>query len=328
LKKIHPTPPAIYLSSRFLLTDTIALSKHDAKLCVKSENQEFVGFIKQRPPFPRTLTEIAKTLKTIKKSQMVSGFVLHKLWDVIRYNESMLITQFKKHTGKSRNINVIGNRKNLFVARDATIHNPVSIDVTDGPVYIDKNAVIRAFSTIVGPSYIGPGTIIDRAKVVKSTIGPHCRIAGEVETSIFQGYVNKHHKGFIGHSFIGEWVNLGALTTNSDLKNNYSPIRIKIGKRNFDTGMIKLGCFIADHTKTGIGTLIPTGAVISSFVNFFAGGMMPSYVPSFTWLTTEKMVKYDLKKAIATAKIVMKRRNISMTKQYEHVIRTHYKNYT
>jgi UDP-N-acetylglucosamine diphosphorylase/glucosamine-1-phosphate N-acetyltransferase len=201
----------------------------------------------------------------------------------------------------------------------------VSIDVTDGPVYIDKNVIIRPFSAIIGPSYIEKGTIIDQAKIVKSSIGPQCRISGEVEACIFQGYANKHHEGFIGHSFIGEWVNLGALTTNSDLKNNYSPIKIKIGKRNFDTGMIKLGCFIGDHTKTGIGTLIPTGAVISSFVNFFAGGIMPQYIPSFKWLTTKKTENYDLKKAIATAKIVMQRRKIKMTQQYENIIRKHYK---
>jgi len=325
LKKRQPTRPTIYLSSRFLMTKKFVITQKETKLSIKSD---IIGFIKNNPPFPNDLKQIKKTVKTIKKTQKVSGSVLNHTWDLIKYNEIMLFHHFKINKEKSRtfkNFNIIGNKKNLFVAKNAIIHNMVSIDLTDGPVYIDKNAVIRPFSTIIGPSYIGKGTIIDQAKIVKSVIGPQCRIGGEVESCIFQGYANKHHEGFIGHSFVGEWVNIGALTTNSDLKNNYGPIRIKIGKKTFDTGMIKLGCFIGDHTKTGIGTLIPTGAVIGSFVNFFGGGMMPQYVPSFKWLTTKKMVKYDLKKAIATAKIVMMRRNISMTEQYENLIRTHYK---
>jgi UDP-N-acetylglucosamine diphosphorylase/glucosamine-1-phosphate N-acetyltransferase len=325
LKKPPQTGPRIYVSSRFLMTGRFSLSNKDTKVAVQSD---IIGFIKHAPPFPNDLTQIRKAIKTIKATQRVSGFVLHHAWDVLAYNETMISHQFTPHKQKGstrKNITLIGNKKNLFVAKTAVIHPLVTIDVSDGPVYIDKSAVIRPFSTIIGPSYIGKGTIIDQAKIVKSTIGPHCRIGGEVEACIFQGYANKHHRGFIGHSFIGEWVNVGAMTTNSDLKNNYGPIRIKIGKKTFDTGMIKLGCFIGDHTKTGIGTLIPTGAVIGSFVNFFGGGMMPQYVPCFKWLTTKKIVKHDLTKAIATAKIVMKRRNISMTQQYENIIRAHYK---
>jgi UDP-N-acetylglucosamine diphosphorylase/glucosamine-1-phosphate N-acetyltransferase len=328
LKKPPQIGPCIYISSRFLMTKKFPVIKGDTKLSVQSD---IIGFIKHTPPFPNDLAQIRKAVKAIKKTHKVSGFVLHHAWDVINYHEAMISQQFAVYKQKGRsvkNITLIGNRKNLFVANTAVIHKQVAIDVSDGPVYIDKNAVIRPFSTIIGPSYIGKGTIIDQAKIVKSTVGPQCRIGGEVEASVFQGYANKHHEGFIGHSFIGEWVNLGALTTNSDLKNNYGPIRIKIGKKTFDTGMIKLGCFIGDHTKTGIGTLIPTGAVIGSFVNFFGGGMIPQYVPCFTWLTTKKMVKYDLKKALATAKIVMKRRNINMTQQYENIIRAHYKHYT
>jgi hypothetical protein len=117
-------------------------------------------------------------------------------------------------------------------------------------------------------------------------------------------------------------VNLGALTTNSDLKNNYGPIRLQIGKSEFDTGQIKLGCFIGDQTKLGIGTLIPTGAVIGSFVNFARGGMMPRFVPDFRWISPDENLGYDLMKAISTARVVMKRRNVKMSAQYERMIRT------
>jgi hypothetical protein len=146
-----------------------------------------------------------------------------------------------------------------------------------------------------------------------------------VESCIFQGYSNKHHEGFLGHSFVGEWVNIGAMTTNSDLKNNYSSVRVKLGDKVIDSGMIKLGCFIGDHSKLGIGTLIPTGAVIGSFVNFFGGGIMPRYLPSFKWLGPGVDEKYTLDKAVETARMVMNRRGVKLTREYENLIRANYK---
>ncbi len=324
-KEINPKEPAIYISGQCIITEKFDFPKEEVKFLIGSKP---AGFIKYKPPFPKNLKEIDKVLKSIKKTKKLPGFILNNVWDLIKYNEPMLIHHFKMKKGKSRTLKgicIIGNKKNVYVAKDAVIHNLVCIDVSAGPVYIDKGAVIRPFTTIIGPSYIGRDTIIERAKIIKSSIGPVCRMGGEVEACIFQGYSNKYHEGFIGHSFIGEWVNLGALTTNSDIKNNYGSVRMKIGKKRLDSGMIKLGCFIGDHTKIGIGTLIPTGAVISSFVNFFGGGMMPGFIPCFKWLTAEKQEDYKLEKAITTAKIVMKRRNIKMSKQYEDLIRMNYK---
>jgi hypothetical protein len=124
---------------------------------------------------------------------------------------------------------------------------------------------------------------------------------------------------------VGEWVNLGALATNSDLKNNYGPVRIKVGREVIDSGLTKLGVMIGDHAKLGIGTLIPTGTVIGSFVNFFGGGMTPRFIPSFKWLGPGIDETYDLDKAIETARVVMKRRQVEMTPSYENRIRAFYK---
>lgn len=325
LKKIKPSTPTIYLSSRLSMTKKFPLARDETQLVADST---VVGFVKYRPPFPHTLTEIEQMKRERRKPQKISGFVLSHLWDLIKYNEPLLRHHFKTMKGKRHTpskMYVMGMKKNVFVARDAHVHNQVAIDVTEGPVYIDRGAVIHPFSTIIGPSYIGVDTIVNRATITKSSIGPVCRIGGEVEACVFQGYANKNHEGFIGHAFIGEWVNIGALTTNSDLKNNYSAVRVKIGEKEFNSGMTKVGCFIGDHTKTGIGTLIPTGAVIGCFVNFFDGGMMPRYVPCFKWLTAQRVAAYDLEKAIETAKVVMRRRNIKMSKQYENIIRHHYR---
>ncbi len=317
----RPKAPATYLSSRLLLTEGIVMPRSD---CLLKVGADIVGFVRATASCPDSAEGIKDALVSIEDSRQVKGIILKSQWDLIAYNEALMNLHFKilrKQGSTTRAAYIEGDRKDLYIARGAKIHKQVFLDVKGGPVYIDRNAVIRPFSTIVGPSYIGPGTIVDRAKVVKSSIGPQCRIGGEVEACIFQGYSNKYHEGFIGHSFIGAWVNIGALTTNSDLKNNYGPVRLRIGDREFDTGQVKLGCFIGDHTKLGIGTLIPTGTVIGSFVNFARGGMMPKYVPDFRWMSTDQDQDYDLNKAIDTARVVMRRRDVEMSVQYEKVIR-------
>jgi UDP-N-acetylglucosamine diphosphorylase/glucosamine-1-phosphate N-acetyltransferase len=318
--------PVMYLSGRLLLKERIDLPSEEVRLMVDNET---VGFLKTAPPYPATLAEAERETRQNRKVKKVSGRVLNNLCDLVKFSEDLIVEQFPRTKGRSkkpRGFDLVGSQKMIFIAPDATLHRTVAIDVTEGPVFIDHKAVIRPFTTIIGPSYIGPQTMIDRAKVVKSSIGPSCRIGGEVEASVFQGFSNKYHEGFLGHSFIGEWVNLGALTTNSDLKNNYGPVRIKIGREVIDSGLIKLGCMIGDHAKLGIGTLIPTGTVIGSFVNFFGGGMMPRFVPSFKWLGPGIDESYELEKALATARAVMKRRGVEMTTGYEALVRDCYKN--
>ena len=317
--------PALYISGRAMISEHVTIPDKDTKLFIGSQP---IGFVKQSPPFPEDLKQIQTALRNIKHEKEIKGTVVDDLWDLIRLNPQLITRQFESIKAKSSNqkhIYIIGKKNHLYIDDRACVHEFVTIDLTNGPVYIAKNAIIRPFSIIIGPSYVGPETVIDRAKIKGSSIGPFCRIGGEVEECIFQGYANKQHEGFIGHSFIGEWVNLGALTTNSDLKNNYGDIHIIRGKKKINTGMRKLGCFIGDHVKTGIGTLIPTGAIIGTFTNFFGGGMMPKNVSRFSWLNAREKTKYDLEKAIVTARIVMQRRDVALSKQYEGLIRSLYK---
>ena len=321
-KEANPKGPTLYLSSRLLLVRALSVPERDAKLKVGLET---LGLFKSKPPFPRSYDEVKSATAAVKESERVEGLVLNNVWDLIALNEEVLVNQCRLSRKKNRidkRFHVIGSRNNLHVAKGAEVHKQVCFDTTYGPIYVDSGVTIRPFSIIIGPAYVGPGSIVERAKIVKSSIGPHCRIGGEVEACIFQGYSNKYHEGFIGHSFVGEWVNIGALTTNSDLKNNYGPVRVVVMQKHFDTGMMKVGCFIGDHTKLGIGTLIPTGAVIGSFVNFVGGGMMSRYVPDFNWVIQDKQENYDLERAISTAKIVMNRRNVRMSAQYERVVRS------
>lgn len=317
--------PVMYLSSRLLLQERINLPSEEVHFLIGDEP---VGFLKTVPPYPQNLREIDKHLRHFKKTRKINGLILNNLCDLIRHAPGQITAFYRLFHRKSRlprHLTVIGSPKDIFIAANAVVHGLTVFDTTDGPIFIDRRAVIRPLTTVVGPSYIGPETVLDRTKVIHSAIGPNCRIGGEVEACVFQGYANKYHEGFLGHSFVGEWVNLGALTTNSDLKNNYGPVRIKVGREVLDSGMTKLGAMIGDHAKLGIGTLIPTGTVIGSFVNFFGGGMTPRFIPSFKWLGPGIDETYDLEKAIETARLVMKRRQIEMTSSYENRIRAFYK---
>jgi UDP-N-acetylglucosamine diphosphorylase/glucosamine-1-phosphate N-acetyltransferase len=312
------------VSARCIVTSRPVIPRTDCALIC---NGMVVGMVKHGSPYPATAAEIKQSSTRMTRQHNINGQVLHAIWDCVRYDAA--ITELRTNTIRYRRtlpkgIVIIGMKKHIYIHPNAVVHPGVVLDASTGPVTIDEHACLRPHTTIAGPSYIGPGTIIDRAKITASSIGPMCRIGGEVEACIFQGYSNKYHEGFIGHSFVGEWVNLGALTTNSDLKNNYGPIRVVIRRTTHETGMTKLGCFIGDHTKTGIGTLIPTGAVIGSFVNFFGGGVMPRYVPDFTWLTGTKKKVYSLNKALETARVVLQRRGRTMTPAYQQAIQDRY----
>ena len=191
--------------------------------------------------------------------------------------------------GKIHESAVILAKENVRIEAGAEIEACAVLDARSGPIYIGKNTIVRPQSYLRGPL----------------SIGPECRIGGEVTHSIFHGYANKAHYGFIGHSYIGPWVNLGAGTTNSNLKNNYGPVKVVLNGREVDTGQQFLGCFIGDHAKTGIGTLITTGAVIGVGANVFGGGVKPKFVPSFSW---GNQGKYDLEKFLKVAAAMMARR--------------------
>ena len=205
-----------------------------------------------------------------------------------------------------------GSRKDIYISPGAVVHPMVVIDTENGPVYIDEGVQIQPFSRIEGPCYIGKNSILTGANCrAGNSIGPVCRIGGEVEGSIIHGYSNKYHDGFIGHSYIGEWVNLGALTTNSDLKNDYSTVSIMLdGQRSIDTGSTKVGSLIGDHAKTSIGTLLNTGSYIGAMAVIMATGKpLPKFIPSFGWFVEGIVTKgFGKTRLFETAKLVMGRR--------------------
>src|SRR5271157_1668853 len=205
-----------------------------------------------------------------------------------------------------------GNRGDIFVGRGAKVHPMVLLDAEHGPIYIDEGAEIQPFTRIEGPCYIGRKSVLLGANCREgNSIGPMCRIGGEVEESIIQGYSNKYHDGFLGHAYVGEWVNLGALTTNSDLKNDYSTVSMVLdGRTPVSTGSTKVGSVIGDHAKTSVGTLLNTGSYVGAMAVLVATGKpLPKFIPSFAWYIDGAVGKgFGKSQLYATAKIAMGRR--------------------
>jgi len=195
----------------------------------------------------------------------------------------------------------------------AEIEPGVYVDTREGPVRLAEGARVEGPARLTGPLFIGPGTRILGGSVGASTFGPTCIVRGEVAESLFLGFVNKAHDGYIGHGLLGRWVNLGAFTTNSDLKNNYRPVSVWTPDGPRDTGMLKVGCFLGDHVKTGIGTVLNTGTVIGAGSNVYGGLMPPTVVPPFSWGAGPDLRDHERDKFLATAERAMARREQELT---------------
>lgn len=194
----------------------------------------------------------------------------------------------------------------------------VVIDAEDGPVWIGENVTILPHVYIQGPAYIGDGCVVQPGAAVKegTYLGPVCKVGGEIEASIIQGYSNKQHDGFLGHSYIGSWVNIAADCINSDLKNTYGTIRVPLNGYEVDTGEMFVGMLMGDHSKAGINVSFPTGAVIGFCSSIFAP-QSPKFVPSFTWITNKTVERYDEQRGLAIARKVMGRRKKVMSEAEE-----------
>jgi UDP-N-acetylglucosamine diphosphorylase/glucosamine-1-phosphate N-acetyltransferase len=247
-------------------------------------------------------------------------------WDLLAWNEDAiradLSGQAPARDGDVHALAALEAPGAIRVEGGASVGAFAVLDATHGPILVGANASIAAHTVVKGPCVIGYGTELLGGVVSGSTFGPQCRIAGEVEASLWQGYANKRHHGFVGHSIVGEWVNLGALTTTSDLKNNYRSVRVNVDGVEVDSGSPKVGSLIGAHAKTGIGTLMPTGATVGPGAHLFGGGSFaPKATPAFAWWDGERMVDHDLEKFLGTARIAMSRRARTLTPAEEAACR-------
>lgn len=237
------------------------------------------------------------------------------LWDIVTDIDEEIAEDFQRLDLRNSDLAQVHagafvvDEQRVFLGKGATILPGAVIDASRGPVYIGANTRVESHAAVYGPSTIGPDSIVGAGKFAEVSIGETCRIGGEIEASIFQSYVNKYHAGFIGHSYVGSWVNFGAMTTNSDLKNNYATIRVQVDGKSIDTGSIKIGSFVGDHTKFGIGTLLNTGIAVGPCCNIFGGSLITDKdVPPFRWGNSAHWDVYQFDKAMETAARTTERR--------------------
>jgi UDP-N-acetylglucosamine diphosphorylase/glucosamine-1-phosphate N-acetyltransferase len=269
----------------------------------------------------QTLENCLETWKRTLPLHQVGGRVVQYLWDLVEQNGEQIAADCRKELSTddvqhSHGISVVGPVHQLYVDAMAHVDPMVVADTRSGPVVIGAEAVITAFTRLEGPCAIGSKTQVLGGKIrAGTTLGPQCRVGGEVEASILQGCSNKYHDGFLGHSYLGEWVNFGAGSSNSDLRNDYGEVTVTVDGAPVKTGLSKVGCFVGDHTKTGLGTLLNTGTNVGVFCNLLpSGGLLPKFVPSFcNWWNGLLVENTDPSQLLATAAIVMQRRNCTLT---------------
>jgi UDP-N-acetylglucosamine diphosphorylase / glucose-1-phosphate thymidylyltransferase / UDP-N-acetylgalactosamine diphosphorylase / glucosamine-1-phosphate N-acetyltransferase / galactosamine-1-phosphate N-acetyltransferase len=198
----------------------------------------------------------------------------------------------------------------VSVEADVQVEPGVVLDTRNGPIHLAAGVHVRALTRLEGPAYVGPGSTILGGTLASLSCGPVCKLHGEIDSSVLLGYVNKAHDGYLGHALVGRWVNLGAMTTNSDLKNTYGTVRVSGsgGRGEVETGLLKVGVFLGDHVKTGIGTLLNTGSIVGTGSSLVAGPLPPRWVPPFSWGAGDRLGAYRKESFLTTAERVVARR--------------------
>jgi UDP-N-acetylglucosamine diphosphorylase/glucosamine-1-phosphate N-acetyltransferase len=248
------------------------------------------------------------------------GRLFRHLWELVADNGEQIVrdyrtTRFRRFGPPPVLPALVGPRERLAIDPSARLEPMVLADTTHGPVVIEREAVVTAFTRLEGPCVVGPGTHVLGATVRSgTTLGLDCRVGGEVEASILQGHVDKRFDGYLGHAFVGEWVSLGAGTSNSDLRNDHAEVAVRLHGHGFETGQSRVGCFLGDHTRTGIGTLLNTGTLAGIFCNLLPGGLLPRNLPSFTsWWKGRLVDRHDLEPQLAAAATALHERGRDLT---------------
>ena len=296
----------------------------------------WIGLCEGVPAFAHVSAELASDLRPTNvedwfedllgrsdfEAVEVGGDWIHRPWDLVQKNNDFIIRDFNESGPfgvSNRHLSqlaIVGPVDRLRVHETARIDPYVVFDTTNGPITIGPGVWIQPFTRVEGPATIGARTQLFRANLRGGvTIGPNCRIGGEVEATIIQGHSNKYHEGFLGHAYVGEWVNLGAITSNSDLRNDYGEVHVPLQGEPIATGQAKVGCFIGDHTRTGLGSMLNTGTSIGVMCNVLpAGPLLPKHVPSFCAVMWGRGAPgFPLDQMFQTARTVKGRRGLEFT---------------
>ena len=264
----------------------------------------------------------ASDAKEIEINGEVGWKMLSRPWEIFEWAGEQIERDYEILTKNSTSQVLpdhcicIGPTDQLFIEEGAEVLN-ATFNTSHGPVYIGRDAKVMEGSRVRGPFMMGEGAVLKmNAKIYGATVlGPYCKVGGEVSNSVFQGYSNKGHDGYLGNSVIGYWCNLGADTNTSNLKNNYSSVKVYsyLEQDYVNSNRQFVGTLMGDHCKTGINTMLNTGTVLGVNVNIVGGDFPPKFIPSFSWVNRQKLYTYRLDKAVDVAKAVMARRQQTLS---------------
>ena len=321
-----------YLQQKFPL-----ISKDDnlwinGSICPNSELVEAIMSLNNNQCLKQNDTIIAYRSKENIPNEIITyedDFVqISQLWHIFEYNDDCIKTDFLRLTkGKISQLisqtNACTNPENIFIEEGAKVEHAI-LNASNGPIYVGKNAEIMEGSIVRGPLAMCENSVLKMgAKIYgATTLGPYCKVGGEVSNSVLQAYSNKGHDGFLGNSVLGEWCNLGADTNNSNLKNNYAEVKLwNYQKENFvNTGLQFCGLIMGDHSKCGINTMFNTGTVVGVSANLFGSGFPRNFVPSFSWGGSSAYSTYKLNKVFEVAEKVMNRRSIDFDETEKKIL--------
>jgi len=323
----HPKGDVLFINGRIIMKERPSIK--DEGIYYAKEKIAFI-YVKEKN-LERINVSSYDNIEQLKKIglpefKISNIFFIEYPWDLIKENKNEILREYRLYAQgeslTSLDVDIMGNKELVFAGKNVETEKNIVFDVRKGPIFIGDNTRIRAFSRIAGPTYIGNSCLIKSGRIESCAIGDVCKIGGEIEDTIFHGYSNKQHYGFIGHSYLGEWVNLGAGTSNSDLKDTYGIIKYKVGGKTIDSGEQFFGCVIGDNAKSSIGTMIYTGKTIGFAAHIH--GIIYQDVPSFCmWAKSlgAEPSEFILDSAITTYSRAAERRGVKLTKEYEELMR-------
>jgi UDP-N-acetylglucosamine diphosphorylase/glucosamine-1-phosphate N-acetyltransferase len=335
--QINTTENCLWVNSRYLPTKNLLEKVDDLSegQCLKHEDTVIAAHV-DGITSQQWLTRDEPDFNNLFVLQTPDFLSIRNIWDLFQLNGQEIIRDIELLTpqsGKNAQISdqaVFEKSDDIFIEEGATIEAGCVLNAQNGPIYIGKNATIMSGAHIRGPVAICENATIKMgAKIyADTTIGPVCKVGGEVNNSIFHSYSNKAHDGFVGNSLIGQWCNLGADTNTSNLKNNYSTIRITKwnDREEVETGQQFIGTIMGDHSKTAINTQLNTGTVCGVSCNIFSNDFPPKLIPSFSWVGSNVIQTYRLEKAFEAMEAMMARRNVSLTDSYKDMMESIFDN--
>ena len=281
----------------------------------------------------RSWHDSIQRIASVRTSRVAAaGVMLRYPWDLVSRNRNQLIQDIPAHFTPANSagdqVAMLGPTAAISIDNTAQIDPFVVIDARSGPVRIEANARIQSFTRIEGPCFVGRESQLFRALVRGgTTIGPVCRIGGEIEETIFHGYANKYHEGFVGHSYVCPWVNIGAIATTSDLRNDYGPISVPLDGEPVPSGCNKLGSFIGDHARVAVDSMFNAGSSVGVMATILPGGsLLPTYVPAFAQVWFGNLAdRTDLARSLETARIAMSRRGVRLSTAEQQLLEDLYR---